>query len=342
MDIFSNKKTLFNFLKTLPKADKSASNFAIRYLEGLTKPIGSLGRLEELAIWLAGWQGNKNKLIIDPAYCILFCGNHGVVEEGVSAYPSEVTKQMVENFKNNGAAINHICDVADIKLIINPIELDNPTKNITKENALKESEVFEAMRIGSNSIPDDAKIILLGEMGIGNTTIASTLSAASFGGMGKEWVGPGAGLEKNEIELKAKIIDRALTLNYQSKNDPITTLKKFGGRELAAIAGAVIKCRMKRIPVILDGFVCSASLSPFVKQFPDLLEHCQVAHLSSEPGHLLLLDYFCIKPILDLGMGLGEGSGAATVLPIFRAALAAYNNMSTFAGAGVSKKKRLS
>ena len=340
MEIFSNKNTLLSFLKKLPKADKGAANFAKRYLSSLTKPKGSLGRLEDLVVWLAGWQGSKKKLSIDPAYCLIFCGNHGVTEEGVSAYPSEVTMQMVKNFENNGAAINHLCDVARINLIVNPIELDNPTKNIAIENAMNENEVLEAMRLGSNSIPDDAKIILLGEMGIGNTTIASTISAASFGGIAKEWVGPGTGIKEKEIKLKTKIIDKAL-LNNKKNSDPITLFQKFGGRELAAIVGAVIKCRIKKIPVILDGFVCSASLSPFIKKFPDILEHCQVAHLSSEPGHALLLNYFCIKPILDLKMGLGEGSGAATALPIFRSALAAYNNMATFEGAGVSRKKRL-
>jgi len=322
-------------ITTLPRANDEAITAAQTRQGQLTKPPGSLGRLEEIAIWMAGWQGVEKPVINHPA-CLIFAGNHGVAALGVSAFPPEVTVQMVANFAAGGAAINQLTQAAGASLDVIALDLDHPTQDFTQGPAMTEAEVLDAMAKGAAAIPDDADMLLLGEMGIGNTTAAAAVSMACLGGQASDWVGRGTGVDDQGLTLKADVVNRGMTANADRISHGFGILSAFGGREMAAIAGAVLAARHRRIPVLLDGFISTASALPLFKDNPAALDHILVSHRSQESGHGNILDAINKSPILDLGLRLGEGSGAATALPIVKSALAAHSGMATFAEAGVS------
>ena len=321
----------------IPSYDPLTAKKAKHRQDELTKPIGSLGKLEEFAIWMAGWQKKLKPTMKNP-YCLVFAGNHGISNRGVSAYPSEVTYQMVENFKNGGAAINQLCDLANIKLSVIPIDLDKPTRDFSEVKAMEKKEVFSAMQLGFDSVPSHCDLLVLGEMGISNTTSASAISCALFNEPVAHMTGIGTGLNKNQLSKKIEIIKSALKLHGNNFTDPISILSCYGGREIAAIAGSVISARLKSIPVLLDGFICTAAASSLILFDKMLLDHCRISHLSSEQGHAIVLRNLKMEPILDLNLRLGEGSGAAIASLILRAALATHNGMSTFTDAKVTTK----
>ena len=327
----------FNGKVTIPRFDHTFANKAKDLQKQLTKPIGSLGKLEELAIWMAGWQKQIKPTINNP-YCLIFAGNHGVSSKGVSAYSPEVTFQMVENFKNGGAAINQLCKLANIKLLVIPIDLDKPTMDFSEEKAIKKDEVFSFMQVGFESVPSNCDLLILGEMGIANTASASAISCALFDEPVEEMTGIGTGINKDQLSKKIKIIKSALELHGKNFSDPASILSCYGGKEIAAIAGSVISARLMSIPVLLDGFISTAAASSLTLFKKGVLDHCLISHLSTEPGHARILKNLKKDPILDLNLRLGEGSGAATALLILRAALATHNGMSTFDDARVSKK----
>lgn len=324
-------------LSELPGADRGRQEMARQRQENLTKPQGSLGRLEELAIWLSAWQGREYPEL-EKACCLVFAGNHGITQKGVSAFPSEVTAQMVANFAAGGAAINQLCQASGADLQVIDLQLDQPTKDFSEQAAMSEEEWGEAFAIGMNAVPHNADILLLGEMGIGNSTSAAALSAACFGGDVKDWTGPGTGLNATEISHKIRIIEQSIAFHKAHLINSTEIMRRLGGRELAAISGAVLAARLKKIPVILDGFICTAAAAVLLKGNTQALDHCQIAHLSVEPGHGQLAKAINKKPILDLGMRLGEASGAAVALMILKAAVAVHNGMATFAEAGVSNR----
>lgn len=329
-----------NFFKgntKIPLYDHLTANKAKHRQDQLTKPIGSLGKLEDLAIWMAGWQKKLKPTMKNP-YCLVFVGNHGISNRGVSAYPSEVTYQMVENFKKGGAAINQLCDLANIKLSVIPIDLDKPTRDFSEVKAMEKKEVFSAMQLGFNSVPSHCDLLVLGEMGISNTSSATAISCALFNEPVKLMTGIGTGLNKNQLSKKIEIIKSALKLHGKNFKDPISILSCYGGREIAAIAGSVISARLKSIPVLLDGFICTAAASSLILFDKMILDHCRISHLSSEQGHAIVLRKLKMEPILDLKLRLGEGSGAATASLILKAALATHNGMSTFTDAKVTQK----
>ncbi|MDC3140168.1 nicotinate-nucleotide--dimethylbenzimidazole phosphoribosyltransferase [Alphaproteobacteria bacterium] len=330
-------ENFFKGNKKIPSYDHLTANKAKRRQDELTKPIGSLGKLEEFAIWMAGWQKKLKPTMKNP-YCLVFAGNHGISNRGVSAYPSEVTYQMVENFKKGGAAINQLCDLANIKLSVIPIDLDKPTRDFSEGKAMDENEVFSAMQLGFESVPPNCDLLVLGEMGISNTTSATAISCALFNEPVKLLTGIGTGLNKNQLSKKIEIIKSALKLHGKSFKDPISILSCYGGREIAAIAGSIISARLKSIPVLLDGFVCTAAASSLILFDKMILDHCRISHLSSEQGHEIVLRNLKMEPILDLKLRLGEGSGAAIASLILRAALATHNGMSTFTDAKVTTK----
>ena len=323
-------------LGDLPGADTRAETDARDRQGQLTKPPGSLGRLEDAACWLAAWQGTARPSL-EKVQALIFAGNHGVTARGVSPYPPDVTVQMVANFDAGGAAINQLCRTAGADLTVTPLDLDRPTGDISREPAMSETECLDALNEGLTAVPDAADAILLGEMGIGNTTIAAALAAACFGGTGADWAGPGTGHSEDGISLKAQVIDEALTLHAGHASSPFEMLRRLGGREQAALAGAVLGARQKRVPVILDGFICCAAVGVLARFVPGALDHCLAGHLSLEPGHAHLLDALGLKPLLTLDMRLGEGSGAAVALGVLKSAVAAHNGMATFAEAGVSE-----
>ena len=318
---------------TLPSADEDARAAAARRQDSLTKPPGSLGRLEEIALFMAAWQGTERPRIA-KAQALVFAGNHGICAQGVNPFPQEVTAQMVANFTAGGAAINQLCRVNGAELSVIALDLDRPTADFTAGPAMTEAETLDAMNRGAAAVDPQADILTLGEMGIGNSTISAALCAALFGGEVADWVGRGTGSDDAGLRRKADAIARGLARH--SARPPLETLAALGGREQAAICGAVLAARAARIPVILDGFICTAAVAPLFAADPRLLDHCLVGHVSREPGHGKLLSAMGKTAILDLDMRLGEGTGAALALGIVRAALACHDGMATFADAGIS------
>lgn len=301
----------------------------------LTKPSGALGRLEATIRHLAAWQ--KRPLPrLDAMHILIFAGNHGVTAQGISAYPAEVTGQMVANFQRGGAAINQLARLHNADLSVIGLELERPTQDFTTAPAMTAAECIAAINTGAAAVPAESDLILLGEMGIGNTTAAAALAAALFGGNGQDWVGPGTGVNGVAFENKIAVVDRALGIHRTAIADPLQALCCLGGRELAAIFGALLEARRRSLPVLLDGFVVGAAAGVLARLNEQGLAHCLAGHVSAEPGHRRLLEKLELEPLLDLGMRLGEASGAAVALGILRAATACHNGMSTFAEAAVS------
>lgn len=322
-------------LEALPAADADAVAAAGARERRLTKPAGALGRLEDLAAWLAAWQ-RRHPPVLERPRALIFAGNHGVTRQGVSAYPPVVTSQMVANFGAGGAAINQLCRAFSIELSVYPIALDRPTGDFTEEAALAEDECVAAIRLGVEAAFAGGDLLCLGEMGIGNTTAAAALAHALFGGQAVAWTGPGTGVSDGALQRKAAVVAAGVRRHAGAAGQPLELLRCLGGRELAAIAGAVIGARLTRQPVLLDGYVCTAAAAVLAAARPGVLDHCRVAHVSGEPGHRLLLARLGMAPLLDLGMRLGEGSGAALAVALVRAALACHVGMSTFDDAGIA------
>ena len=303
----------------------------------LTKPPRSLGRLEDLTAWLAHWQG-RNPPQLDDVEVLVFAGNHGVSGQGVSAYPAEVTVQMVANFAAGGAAINQLASAAGAALRVIPLGLETPTADFTQAPAMGEGEFLEAVATGYDAVRRETDLLCLGEMGIGNTTAAAAIAAALFSGGGSRWAGRGTGVDDARLAHKRAVIDQALARHASVLNDPLRVAASLGGRELAAILGATLAARKLRIPVMLDGFVCTAAVAPLAKLRTDTLAHALAGHVSAEAGHRMLLETLGLPPLLNLDMRLGEASGAAMAVLLVRAALACHTGMATFAQAGVSDK----
>lgn len=336
--MFASAAHFAEILQQLPAPFEEAQAQAIARQQVLTKPPGSLGRLEALSVFLAGWQGAE-RLTLDKIEALLFAGNHGIVEEGVSPFPQAVTAQMVANFEAGGAAINALTRLFGHNLKVVPLSLEQPTGNFAKRPALGEGELLDALNAGAAAVEQsDAALIYFGEMGIGNTTSAAALSAAVFGGAGREWAGPGTGLTPGGVVAKAEVIDRALDLHAGFERSPFEVMRIFGGRELAAIMGGIVAARLRRVPVLLDGFVVTAAAAPLILAGREVLEHCLAGHCSAEPGHQRLLDSLWMEPLLALDMRLGEGSGAALAVSLCQAAAATYNEMATFDEAAISGK----
>jgi len=322
-------------LHDLPLADEAAVARARTRQAELTKPAGSLGRLEEIAPFMAGWQGTERPRA-EQVRAVLFAGNHGVAARGVSAFPTEVTAQMVANFRAGGAAINALADLCGAELSVIPLALDRPTGDIAAEPAMSATECLAALNAGAAQVTPDADLMFVGEMGIGNTTPAAALCAKAFGGDCEAWCGRGSGVDDAGAARKVAAVCAALALHGPDCTGPFETLRRLGGREIAAMAGAILAARMHRVPALLDGFICCAAIAPLVAANPAFTDHCLAAHCSAEAGHVRLLAHFGLEPLLRLDMRLGEGSGAAVAVHLVRAALATHNQMATFAEAAVA------
>jgi len=320
----------------LPQADEAARAGVARREARLTKPPGSLGRLEEITAWLAAWQG-RNPPRLDRVEIMVFAGNHGVTAQGVSAYPPEVTAQMVANFAGGGAAINQLAKLGGAELRVVALSLETPTADFTQTAAMSEAAFLDAVAAGYDDVSDAPDLIVLGEMGIGNTTAAAALSGALFGG-GARFAGLGTGVDDAGLARKRAAIETALARHRDVLGDPLRAAASLGGRELAAILGACLAARHKRIPVLIDGMVSTAAVAPLKSLRADALDHTMAGHMSAEAGHRLLLQELGMTLLLDLGMRLGEGSGAAVALLVLRAALACHTGMATFEEAQVSDK----
>lgn len=302
----------------------------------LTKPAGSLGRLEEMVRFLARWQERGEPKLDNPMVAI-FAGNHGVVRQGVSAFPADVTKQMVANFTQGGAAISQICALHELNLRVFELALDMPTGDITQEAAMDARTASATAAYGMEAIAGRPDLLAIGEMGIGNTTVAAALCAALFGGDGAEWAGRGTGVDDAGLNRKVSAIDRALALHREAR-DPFDILARLGGREIAAMAGAIVAARHNKCPVIVDGFVATAAAAVLHAADPASLDHCIFGHLSAESAHGKALSKMGKTPLIDLGMRLGEGTGAALAAVIVKTALHLHRNMATFSEAAVAGK----
>lgn len=315
--------------------DADALNRAIERNGQLTKPPAALGRLEDIATWYAGWRGDAKPQIKSPQV-IVFAGNHGVTAQGVSAFPSEVTEQMVLNFQHGGAAINQLAQQAGARMDVISLHLDRPTADFTTAPAMSASEFLEALQTGWNAVDVEADLLVVGEMGIGNTTSAAAICHALYGKTPSDWVGSGTGVDDTGLANKARVVAEGVALHAQTATDGLDILARLGGRELAAMAGAIAAARLLRIPVLLDGFICCAAAACLQETNKRALDHALAGHQSAEQAHKALLDQLGKQPLLSLGLRLGEGSGAALAINILKSALACHSGMATFAEAGVS------
>lgn len=332
---FSSLAEFFSVLQQAPEIDSQALEAARDRNGQLTKPPGALGRLEDLAIWYAGWRGTPKPQLTAPQV-VIFAGNHGVTAQGISAFPAEVTEQMVLNFQSGGAAINQLSSCFGARLDVHALQLDRPTADFTQGPAMSEDECVKALKTGWAAVDKTSDLLVTGEMGIGNTTSAAAIALALYGGSGADWAGRGTGVDDAGLSRKAKVIEAGLDANPQAAGNGLEALRCLGGRELAAMVGAIAHARMLRIPVILDGFICTAAAAALAHAVPGALDHAVAGHVSAEAAHKAILDQIDKKPLLSMDMRLGEGSGAALAISMLQAAVACHSGMATFAEAGVA------
>lgn len=322
-------------LTDLAQADAGALTRAQNRNMQLTKPPGALGRLEDLAIWYGSWRGTDRPSMEAPQV-VVFAGNHGVAARGVSAFPPEVTVQMVANFEAGGAAVNQLAKCFGASFSVHALDLDRPTADFTAEAAMSEAEICAAFTTGWQSVDAEADLLITGEMGIGNTTSAAAIACALFGGAPGDWTGRGTGVDNDGLDLKTKVVAEGLALHAAALEDPLEVLRCLGGRELAAMAGAILRARTLSIPVILDGFICCAAAAVLYRMNPTALEHCVGGHQSAENAHRKMLATMGKPALLELDMRLGEASGATLAIGVLKGAIACHSGMATFAEAGVA------
>ncbi len=302
----------------------------------LTKIPGSLGRLEEITELLAAYTGKIPPKVEKPLVAV-FAATHGITAQGVSAFPAEVTRQMVANYANGGAAINQICMSSDLGLKVFELALDYPTPDISVVDAFDEAGCAATMAFGMEALAGGTDLLCFGEMGIGNTAVASAIYLALFGGTAADWVGPGTGVTGPALQNKIDVVARTVK-RLNGEDDPLQILRRIGGREIAAMVGAILGARHQKVVVVIDGFVTTAAAAIVFAMNPAAIDHCIFAHVSAEPAHRRVLEKLGKEPLFDLGMRLGEGTGAAIAASLIRSAAAAHAGMATFAEAGVSNK----
>jgi nicotinate-nucleotide--dimethylbenzimidazole phosphoribosyltransferase len=324
-------------IASIPGPDETAVAAVRERDRNLAKPAGSLGRLEWLVEWLAAWQGKPMPTVDRPLVCV-FAGSHGVAARGVSAYPPDVNRQMLENFAAGGAAINQICATFNLGFKVFDLALDMPTADIVEEAAMDERSCVATMAFGMEAIAGGTDLLAVGEMGIGNTTVAAAIYAALYGGEPERWVGRGTGVDEAGHARKVEAVKAALARHAGHLGGPLELLRRLGGRDIAAIAGAILAARLQRVPVVLDGYVATAAAAVLHALEPMAIDHCVAGHLSAEGAHREVLERLGKIPLLALGMRLGEASGAALAVGLIRAAAACHRDMATFEQARVSRR----
>ena len=336
--------------------DRSLADQAQKKLDNLTKPQGSLGRLEEMAKRIVEISGSISPTLKHKAIFTM-AGDHGVVEEGVSAYPKEVTLQMVHNFLSGGAGINVLAKHVGARVVVVDVGVacDMPpkqglvikkvgygTKNMAKGPAMTMEEAVRSVEAGIESVMSERErgldIAGTGDMGIGNTTPSSAITAIITGKPVKEVTGRGTGINDLSFLHKIEVIEKSIAVNKPDPKNGLDVLSKVGGFEIGALAGVILACAAKKIPVVIDGFISGAAALIAYKIEPKVKDYMIAAHCSVEQGHSAALEFLGLKPILDLGMRLGEGTGAALAINIVDAGVKILNEMATFESAGVSKE----
>jgi nicotinate-nucleotide--dimethylbenzimidazole phosphoribosyltransferase len=350
--------TLSQILKQIKPLDSKAIEAARARQNELTKPRGSLGRLEELSIRIAGIKGEITRGFEHKAI-VTMAADHGVVEEGVTLYPQEVTRQMVLNFLNGGAGINVLAQFVGARVVVVDMGvvggfephpklvckmIDFGTRNMAKGPAMTRQQALDAIESGvaviEAEIAKGLDIVGTGDMGIGNTTASSAIAAAITGKSPEQITGRGEGLDDRQLAHKIKVIQKALDVNKPDSRDPIDVLSKVGGFEIGGLAGVMLGAAAHRIPVVIDGFISGAAALIATELAPGLKDYLVAAHLSAESGHKVLLQHLGLTPVLSLEMRLGEGTGAALGIAIVEAAVKALAEMATFAEAGVSEAQK--
>jgi nicotinate-nucleotide--dimethylbenzimidazole phosphoribosyltransferase len=319
--------------------DAAAAAEAQRALDAKTKPRGSLGRLEELAVRIAGIRGTATPGRLRAAI-VVAAADHGVAAQGVSAYPQEVTRQMLANFDAGGAAVCVLARAAGADLHVFDRGVGSGTADLSVGPAMSRAQAAEALTAGREATLDDVGIVALGELGIGNTTAASALAAALLGVDPAAVCGRGTGLDDAGLSRKVEVVRRALAVNADLLDDPLDALAALGGLEIAFLAGVTVAAAERRQVVLLDGFITGIAALVAERLAAGTRDALIAAHVSPEPGHRLVLDALGLEPLLDLRLRLGEGSGAALALPLLHAALAILDEMATFEAAGVTDAGR--
>ena len=344
------------WLNPCKPVDRDMQAAAAERQQQLTKPAGSLGRLEGLAVQLAGLQG-RLKPRVDQLWIGIFAGDHGVVAEGVSAYPQAVTGQMLHNFVSGGAAISVLArqlgaqlDVVDLGTVtpmldlagVRHLQLGAGTANFATGPAMSDAQGLKALQAGRDSVlraqAAGSEVFIGGEMGIGNTASASAVASALLDCPASQLTGPGTGLDAAGVSHKARVIDRALALHAGHLGDPLQTLFRLGGFEIAALVGAYVACAQEGVVAVVDGFICTVAAMVAVRMNPDCREWLIFSHRGAEQGHRHVLESLQAEPLLDLGLRLGEGSGAALAVPLMRLACDLHGQMATFAEAAVADR----
>jgi len=315
-----------NLLDKLPAADAAARARVEALFAKAAKPAHSLGRIEDIAAWLAGWTGRAPPVVTRPLVAV-FAGNHGATRHGISPRPVAATAEAVELCAAGGAAVNQACVAYDLGLKVFDLALHVPTADIAEDAALDERGCAATMAFGMEAIAGGADLLCLGDLGVGNSTIAAALCAALFGGTGADWVGPGSGADEAMRARKAGVVDAALTLHGPHLDNPLEALRRVGGREFAAIAGAILAARMQGIPVLIDGFAATAAAAVLHSVNEHALDHCLLASLSAEPGHAMVAERLGLQPLLELGINHGEGVGAALAAGLVKAAALTSSGM---------------
>jgi nicotinate-nucleotide--dimethylbenzimidazole phosphoribosyltransferase len=317
-----------DLLTSLPPADVVAQARVRTLFAKADKPENSLGRIEDIAAWLAAWSGRAPPAVTRPLVAI-FAGNHGVTRHGISPRPVAATANSVELCAAGGAAINQICIANDLGLKVFDLALHIPTADMTEDAALDERGCAATMAFGMEAIAGGTDLLCLGDLGVGNSTVAAALLAALFGGSGADWVGPGSGADAAMRARKVEVVDTALAFHGSHLNDPLEALRRVGGREFAAIVGAILAARTQKIPVLLDGFAATAAAAVLHAANPAALDHCLLAGLSPEPGQARAAVRLGLRPLLDLGMSHGEGVGAALAAGLVKAAALTSSGMAS-------------
>lgn len=321
-------------LAQLPGPDLNTQAAARARESALVKPLGSLGRLEELNEWLAAWQGKPTPTVDRPRVAI-FVASHGVAARGVSIHAPDVTPRMMERLAVGKAAVNQICTTFDAGLKVYDLAVEIPTTDITVGAAMDEKTCAATIAFGMEATEGEVDLLCLGDLGVASTTVAAALLHALWGGAAGDWVGPGAGLDAAGLTRKTAVVAEAVARHRDGCHSPLEVLRRVGGRDIAAMVGAIAAARIQRIPVLLDGLVAAAAAAVLHAMNPKSIDHCRAAHRSAEPAHGKALARLGLTPLLDLGMRLGEGTGAALAVALAKAAVACHSGMATHAESGL-------
>lgn len=324
-------------LAQLPEPDTKSSDAVVERACNVLRPVGALARLDAVAAWLAGWQRTIRPAVASPA-ALVFVADHGVAAERVSAYPAEVTAAMLRALRAGVATASILAHELGVRLDVVDMGVGRPTGNLMREPALSEEQFTHCFAAGRDAVRRlDCDLLVLGEMGIANTTAAAAVCGALFGLRAEDWTGRGTGVDEAALARKTDVVARAVA-RLPEGIDALEVLRQVGGAELVALAGAALEARLRSIPVIVDGFVVTAALAPLEVAHPGALDHCVAGHCSSEPGHRLLLEKLGKEALLDLDLRLGEGSGALLALPLVRAAAACVTDVATFQEWGIPQQ----